>query len=75
MKNGVQIVSIDGDSPLRNTGIGKEFVIMMANNQTVNSVADLERIYKQALESETKTLFVWGRYPSGRAGSYAIELE
>lgn len=75
MKNGVQIVSIDGDSPLRNTGIGKEFVIMMANNQTVNTVADLERIYKQALESETKTLFVWGRYPSGRAGSYAIELE
>ena len=75
MQYGVQITSISTDSFLKNTGIGKEFIIMLANNQKITTVADLERAYKSALESEAKTLFIWGKYPSGRAASYAIELE
>lgn len=75
VRNGVLVSSLKNDSPLRKGGVGSDFIIMMANNQTVTSVADLERIFKQAIESETKTLFIWGRYTSGRTGRYAVELE
>lgn len=75
IKNGIQIKSLDDDSPLRKMGIGKDFIIIMANNTSISSVADLERVYKSALASEAQTLFIWGKYPSGRSGSYAIELE
>ncbi len=75
VKSGVQITSVSSDSPLRNVGVGKDFIIMMANNVKVTSVTDLERVYRSALDSESKTLFLWGKYPSGRTGSYAVELE
>lgn len=75
MSNGVQITKLDNDSPLRKMGVGNNFIIMLANNVKITTVADLERVYKAACESEAKTLFVWGKYPSGRTGSYAIELE
>ncbi|MBO4451780.1 MAG: Do family serine endopeptidase [Bacteroidaceae bacterium] len=75
LSNGVQVTKLDSDSPLRKMGVGNDFIIMLANNVKINTVADLERIYKSACDSEAKTLFIWGKYPSGRTGSYAIELE
>ena len=75
LSNGVQVTKLDSNSPLRKMGVGDDFIIMLANNVKINTVADLERIYKSACESEAKTLFIWGKYPSGRTGSYAIELE
>lgn len=75
MKNGVQVTEISQDSPLRNVGMGNEFIILNANNQTITSVADLEKVFKLAQQSEQKVLFIWGKYPSGRTGSYAVELE
>jgi len=75
LSNGVQINNISSDSPLRKMGVGNNFIIMLANNVKISSVSDLERVYKSACESEAKTLFIWGKYPSGRNGSYAIELE
>jgi len=75
LSNGVQVTKLTGDSPLRKMGIGNDFIIMLANNVKINTVADLERVYKSACDSEAKTLFVWGKYPSGRTGSYAVELE
>ena len=75
LSNGVQVSKINNDSPLRKMGVGNDFIIMLANNVKINTVADLERVYKAACDSEANTLFVWGKYPSGRTGSYAIELE
>ena len=75
LSNGVQVTKLESNSPLRKMGVGNDFIIMLANNVKINTVADLERIYKSACESEAKTLFIWGKYPSGRTGSYAIELE
>ena len=75
LSNGVQVTKLDNNSPLRKMGVGNDFIIMLANNVKINTVNDLERVYKSALESEANTLFIWGKYPSGRTGSYAIELE
>lgn len=75
LSNGVQVTKLESNSPLRKMGVGNDFIIMLANNVKINTVADLERVFKSACESEAKTLFVWGKYPSGRTGSYAIELE
>ena len=75
LSNGVQVTKLESNSPLRKMGVGNDFIIMLANNVKINTVADLERVYKSACESEAKTLFIWGKYPSGRTGSYAIELE
>jgi Do/DeqQ family serine protease len=75
LSNGVQVTKLESNSPLRKMGVGNDFIIMLANNVKINTVADLERVFKSACESEAKTLFIWGKYPSGRTGSYAIELE
>ncbi len=75
LSNGVQITKLDNDSPLRKMGVGNNFIIMLANNVKITTLNELERVYKSACESEAKTLFIWGKYPSGRTGSYAIELE
>lgn len=75
IKYGVKVSKLTAGGTLKANGVGEDFVIMMANNQKVSSVNDFTRIYQEALQSETKTLFLWGKYPSGRNGSYAIELK
>lgn len=73
MSYGVQVDKLS-DGPLKNAGIEKDFIIMKVNNQNIKTVKDLESAFKAAQNSETQTLFIWGKYPSGKTGSYAVAL-
>ncbi|MBQ0141905.1 MAG: Do family serine endopeptidase [Prevotellaceae bacterium] len=73
MSYGVQVTSLS-EGPLKKAGIEKDFIIMQVNNQNIKTVSDLESAFKSAQNSETRTLFIWGKYPSGKTGSFAVEL-
>lgn len=73
MTYGVQVEKLS-EGPLKSAGIEKDFIIMKVNNQNIKSVSDLEAAFKAAQNSETQTLFIWGKYPSGKTGSYAVAL-
>ena len=73
MGYGVQVRKLS-EGPLAESGIEKDFIIMKVNNQNIRTVKDLETAFKAAQNSETQTLFIWGKYPSGKTGSYAVAL-
>ena len=73
MTKGVQVVSIS-DGLLKNAGVQKDFIIMKINNQDIKDVNDVESALKAASQSEMNSLFIWGKYPSGKTGTYAIDL-
>ena len=70
---GVQVKSIS-NGILKKSDIQKDFIIMKVNNQNIRTVKDLESAFKSAQNSEEQTLFIWGKYPSGKSASYAIDL-
>lgn len=70
---GVQVKSLS-NGPLKSAGMEKGFIIMKVNNQNMTSIKTLEDAFKSAQGSETQTLFIWGKYPSGKASSFAISL-
>lgn len=73
MTKGVQVVSIS-DGLLQKAGVQKDFIIMKVNNQDIKDVSDLESALKAASQSEMNSLFIWGKYPSGKTGTFAIDL-
>ena len=73
MTYGVQVQKLS-NGKLKNAGIEKDFIIMKVNNQNIKTVSDMESAFKSAQNSEEQTLFIWGKYPSGKAASYAIDL-
>ena len=73
MSYGVQVEKL-GEGPLKEAGMQKGFIIMKVNNQNVRTVKDLETAFKSAQNSDTQTLFIWGKYPSGEVGRYAVAL-
>ncbi|MCC8096701.1 MAG: Do family serine endopeptidase [Tannerellaceae bacterium] len=60
----------------RDAGIQKGYIIMMVNEQRVNSPEDLEKIVDQILKKtgDEQVLFIKGINPNGRARYYAIDL-
>ena len=70
---GVQIKKITGGY-LQQSGVEKDFIIRKVNGQNIKSVSDLESAFKAAQNSEERTLFIWGQYPSGKTQSLSIML-
>lgn len=73
LSNGVQVTKV-GNGPMKDAGIAKDFIILKVNNQNIKSVSDLENAFKAAQSSAEQTMFIYGKYPSGRSGSYAVVL-
>ncbi len=70
---GVQVTKV-GSGLLSDAGVPQNFIILKANNQKVSSVADLEKIFKQAQSSEEQTLWIYGKTPAGQQRSFAVLL-
>ncbi len=70
---GVQVSKLSAGL-LKDAGIPEKFIILKANNQNVKTVADLEKIFKSAQNSEEQTLYIYGKTPAGQARSFAVML-
>lgn len=77
IRNGVQISDLS-DGKFRSSGIRTGFIIMKINDMRVNSVKDIERIYKELTTNRNAdrepVMFIAGIYPNGKTAYYAIDL-
>ena len=70
---GVQVTNLK-DGILKQAGVPEKFIILKCNNQLVKSVADLEKIFRNAQTSEEQTLWIYGKTPAGQPRSFAVQL-
>lgn len=72
---GVEVTGLT-NGKLKDAGIKKGFIIMIVNNQRINTPEDLEKIVESILQGRTEDqgLFIKGFYPNGRTKYYAIDL-
>lgn len=72
---GIEVTGLT-DGKFRDAGIKKGFIIMVVNNQRIQTPEDLEKIVDSILQgrSEDQGLFIKGFYPNGRTKYYAINL-
>jgi Do/DeqQ family serine protease len=69
IRYGVKVTEVQ-DGKLKAEGVKPGFVIMQVNNQPVNTVADLEKIFK----SVKGGVYIEGIYPNGTIAYYAFGL-
>ncbi len=73
MNNGVQVTKLK-DGRLKAAGVPEKFIILKVNNHDIKSVKDLETVFKLASNSTEQTLWIWGKTPAGRSGSFAVSI-
>lgn len=70
---GLEVTGVS-NGKMADAGIRKGFIILKANGQTMKTVEDLEKVMKAATQSPEQVLFITGMFPSGKRGSYAVDL-
>lgn len=70
---GIQVSKLK-DGRLKEYGVPEGFIILKVNNQNIKSVEDLQSVFKSANSSDEQTLWIWGKTPAGKSGSYAVPL-
>ena len=70
---GIQISKLKAGR-LKEAGIPEDFIILKVNNQNIKTVEDLQSVFKSANSSDEQTLWIWGKTPAGKSGSYAVPL-
>ncbi len=70
---GLEVTGVT-NGKMADAGIRKGFIILKANNVTMKSVDDLEKVMKEATKTPEQVLFITGMFPSGKRASYAVDL-
>ena len=52
----------------------KDFIILKVNGQTIKTTADIETAFKQAQQSDDRTMWIWGKTTDGTNVSKAVQL-
>lgn len=72
---GIEVVAVF-NGKLKDAGVNKGFIIMLANDQKISSPQDLEKIVERIIKAggEDQLLVLKGVNPNGRNRYYAIDL-
>ncbi|MBR3496590.1 MAG: Do family serine endopeptidase [Prevotella sp.] len=71
---GLEVMKVSGGR-LKDANVPKGFIIQRANDQSVKSIEDLQKIVKEASTSKEPVLYIQGVYPTGKKGYFAVPLE
>ncbi len=71
--SGVQVVKLT-DGYLKKAGVPEGFIIQRCNFQNVRSVTELERIFREANDSEEQKLLISGKNKNGQKASFTVDL-
>lgn len=74
LQNGVEVKEVS-DGLFKGAGIKPGYIITSINQHPVSSAKDIDALYKQAMQSDMKALFVIGVYPTGKRVAYAVNLD
>ena len=71
---GLQVTKISGGK-LKDAGVPQGFIIQRVNDESVQTIEDLQKIVKDASKSKEPVLYIQGIYPTGKKGYFAVPLE
>ena len=70
---GLEVLKVSGGR-LKDAGIPKGFIIQRANDQSIRSIEDLQKVVKEASTSKEPVLYIQGIYPTGKKGYFAVPV-
>lgn len=73
MDYGIQVVKLN-EGKMKEAGIPQDFIILKVNNQNIKTIEDLQAVFKSASSSTEQTLWIWGKTPAGKPGSFAVSI-
>lgn len=74
ISSGVEVTKLT-DGLFKSAGIKTGYIITAVNQRPVTSGKDIEKLYKAAMQSDNKVLFITGIYPTGKRTAYAVNLD
>ena len=60
---------------LKDAGISRGFIIQKVNDQSINTIDDLQKAVKEASTSKEPVLYIQGIYPTGKKAYFAVALQ
>lgn len=73
INSGLEVIKVNKGA-LATAGIPKGFIIQKANDVTLKTIDDLQKIVKDASTSKDPVLYIQGVYPTGKKGYFAVPL-
>lgn len=73
INSGLEVIKVNKGA-LATAGIPKGFIIQKANDSTLKTIDDLQKIVKDASTSKDPVLYIQGVYPTGKKGYFAVPL-
>lgn len=73
INTGLEVIKVNKGA-LATAGIPKGFIIQKANDVTLKTIDDLQKIVKDASTSKDPVLYIQGVYPTGKKGYFAVPL-
>ena len=70
---GLEVMKVSGGR-LKDAGVPKGFIIQRANDESIKSIDDLQKVVKDASTSKEPVLYIQGIYPTGKKGYFAVPL-
>ena len=71
---GLEVLKVSGGK-LKDAGMPKGFIIQRANDKSIKSIEDLQKVVKDASTSKEPVLYIQGIYPTGKKGYFAVPLQ
>ena len=70
---GLEVIKVNNGA-MKDAGIAKGFIIQRANDQTIRTLDELQKVVKEASTSKDPVLYIQGIYPTGKKGYFAVVL-
>ena len=70
---GLDVIKVNNGA-MKDAGIAKGFIIQRANDQTIRTLDELQKVVKEASTSKDPVLYIQGIYPTGKKGYFAVVL-
>lgn len=71
---GLEVIKVN-KGMMGEAGINRGFIIQKANDQTIKSIEDLQKVVKDASTSKEPVLYIQGIYPTGKKAYFAVPLQ
>lgn len=70
---GLEVIKVNS-GVMKNSGIGRGFIIQKVNDSIIKSIDNLQQEVKAASVSKEPVLYIQGIYPTGKKGYFAVPL-
>ena len=71
---GLEVIKVN-NGKLKDAGISRGFIIQKVNDQSINTIDDLQKAVKEASTSKEPVLYIQGIYPTGKKAYFAVALQ